>query len=301
MASRRQKIGAVLGGSAVLAFGGYTLGSQSGDGVATGAGSGERSGERGMGPPGFGHGLDDLAERLGVEPDALEQALEDMREERADEGERPGDPHERLSAGLAEKLGLSEQEVEEAFDKLHDSRHSGLASALADELNLEAEDVEAALEKALPMRPRGGQGGPPRARRAPLRRLARELGVSTSQLRNAFMAIRPDKERGHFGPDAAELADALGKSEDEVQTALDELREEHEAEHDARRDEFASELAERLGISADKVKEELPEFGPGPFGGPGGPGGPPHGGPGGPPGGPPGGMPMGPPGGFRGP
>jgi Clp amino terminal domain, pathogenicity island component len=285
MASRRKTIGAALGGAAALSFGGYALGSQAGDGLATGASSGERGGERAPGPPGFGRGLDDLAERLGVETDALEQALEDMREEH---GERRGDPREDLAAGLAEKLGMPEDDVSAALDKLHDGRHAALASALADELGLEADDVEAALDKALPKLPRGAPDGPPargreggpHARRAPLRRLARELGVSNAQLRDAFMAIRPDRsERDRFGPGAAELAEALGRSEEDVQAALDEVREQHEAEHDARRDEFASELAERLGIPVEKVREELPEAGP--RGDPGehrrgGPHGPPH-------------------------
>jgi hypothetical protein len=47
-------------------------------------------------------------------------------------------------------------------------------------------------------------------------------------------------------------------SEADVNKALEELRAEHEAEHEKRRNEMAQALADRLGIDVDKVKDALP-------------------------------------------
>jgi UDP-N-acetylmuramyl pentapeptide synthase len=65
----------------------------------------------------------------------------------------------------------------------------------------------------------------------------------------------------------------MGVEESKLEAAFEKLRAEHEAEHERRRAAFAKALADKLGISAEKVEQELEEA---PFGGRGrgrGPGG----------------------------
>jgi hypothetical protein len=175
---------------------------------------------------------------------------------------------------------------------------------------------------------RGGQG---------LENLAKELGVSASELRKAFRDFQNqngDERRQGF---AAALAKALGKSTEEVEAALDkvedqrggfapwrglnrladalgvsrsqlldalqEVRGSAEGNRKDHRDELVTFLADRFNLSEDKVRDALDKAPCGPGrGGPGGPmgmGGPPGGGPPGM-GGPPEGM-SGPPEGMDGP
>lgn len=163
--------------------------------------------------------------------------------------------------------------------------------------------------------------------------LAKELGVSASELRKAFRDFHEqngDERRQDF---AAALAQALGKSTEEVEAALEKVEGQRgfapwrglnrladalgvsraqllDALREVRggadrnwkedRDELVQFLADRFNLSEDKVRDALakaPKGGPcGPGrGGPGGPMG--MGGPGGPPGGP---GADGPPGGFGG-
>jgi Clp amino terminal domain, pathogenicity island component len=265
MNTRRKQIAALTGTSVAVAFGAYALGSQAGDGSAVaerssssnGATAAFRAVHDGRGPGGpHGAGLAGLADRLGVEESALEDALADIR---------PGNPRrERRDAfaeGLASKLGLDADKVEGALDKLRPDRGgrrnrgnrgdrgpARFASALGRELGVSAAKVRAAFEKV-------HDGGPPRNREAAVKELADELGVTEAKLRSAFDEVKPAGRRG--GPGAAALAKELGVDQDKVEAALKELRAEHEAEHEKRRDEFAKALADRLNIPVDKVKEEL--------------------------------------------
>jgi transcriptional regulator with XRE-family HTH domain len=263
MSKRRKQIGALVGGAAALAFAGYTLGSQTGDGVATADSSSSGSSgrttavhdrDRGdRGPGGFG--LDGLADRLGVEPSALQKALQDLRPRK--------DARDDLAAALAAKLNLDKDDVASKLEKLRpdrDGKHEELAAALAKELGKDAADVRAALEK---VRPEPGDRGRHRRgdRRAALDALAKELNVTPAKLRAAFDEIRPDKpprgdRRGRRGPALDDLAKALGVTTDKLQSAFDEI-------HSERRDAFAKALADKLNIPVSKVKDALPEGGPG--------------------------------------
>lgn len=174
---------------------------------------------------------------------------------------------------------------------------------------------------------RGGPG---------LEDLAKELGVSASDLRKAFRDFHKengDERRQAFAADLAEalgksveeveaalekvegergrrsapwrglnqLADALGVSRNELLDALQKVRGSGDRNWKEHRDELVKFLADRFNLSEQKVRDALAKA---PAGGPCGPG---RGGPGmgGPPGdGPPGGpmgMRGGPPGGMDGP
>lgn len=203
MTTRMRRIGALVGGAAVLSFGGYAVGSQAGDGVAQGKSGGGNQRETprsgGRGGPGA-RGLDNLADRLGVSASTLEQALAYVRSQLRSPA---GDPRDRFAAGLASKLGIDESKVKEALEAQRPGRSEQ------------------------PREARPGRGGP-------------RCGPG-----------------GPGGPDTSALAKALGVDEAKLKTALDELREEHQARHAQRRDEFANALADRLGIDVQKVKDAL--------------------------------------------
>ena len=310
MSTRRKQLGAGLAAAAVLGFGSYALGTQAGDGSASAENSGSsgRPGAETRGPfgPGGGRGgLEDLADRLGVEEAELRAALEELRPDR--DGEHPRD---EFAAALAEALDLPQDQVTEALEQVHRRKHSemedALAEALADELGLEKAAVSAALDKVGP--PRAARRPGPPSRRAINRfhrRLARELGVSKRRLRNALEDARPERFFGPGGGDRdqhlQELAEALGVSKEQLESAMEEVRSGMEERWQERHDEFVNALAERLGIPVERVKEAFPGPPMGMGGPPDGRGGPP-GGMGGPPdgrGGPPGGW-DGPPGGMGG-
>jgi DNA-binding MarR family transcriptional regulator len=238
-----------LAGAVALASGAYALGSQAGDGSAAAA---KTTNAPGYGPPpgargheGPGEHLDALADRLGVKPADLRAALEDIaKAHRADFAQK-----------LADALGIDRAKVDAAFAKLrangpdhaagHDRRHD-FAQDLADALNLSVDKVQAALDKQRDHR------GDPAA-------LAKELGVSAAQLRQAFAKVFRDHRPGGPGrppgPREDALAKALGVTPAKLRAAFDKLRSELGKERDA----FAQELADRLNIDVAKVKAALPD------------------------------------------
>jgi hypothetical protein len=151
MRNPKQKTAVVLTGAVALASGAYALGSQT-------DGSAEAAGDRGPfvhygggpgpgGPRGFG--LDGLADRLGVEEDALRDALEDVRGTLPDKDEVRAD----FAKELAAELGTTEAKVEAALERMREKheqqfeqRRDELAEALAKRLNLDADKVKEALE-----------------------------------------------------------------------------------------------------------------------------------------------------------
>jgi Clp amino terminal domain, pathogenicity island component len=271
MTNRTKTMTAALGGAVALASAAYAIGSQVGDGAATAApsaSSAHRSAAVADGPFGArmahlrggprGDGLSDLADDLGVSEAKLREALEAVREDLAPKG----DPREEHAAALAKALGKSADEVEQAFEKVRDQREAEFAATLARSLNLDAAKVRAALEAVRPDdEDEHRRGGP----RAAFGDLADELGVSEARLRRALREARPSfrgRDRGEAG---ADLAKALGVTTEQLRSAFEQLREDHEAEHERRRAAFVTALAKELGISEDKVRDALPERGP--FGG----------------------------------
>ena len=189
--------------------------------------------ERGGAPPlGFDRGappgLSALADKLGVNTTALMRALRDYH------GQHEGDRRDEFAAKLATALGVSTDKVKSAFDGLHarredrfaarlagalgvdvaqvkaalaklegDRPHSpgDISQKLADELGLDVSDVRAALMKIRPFDAPGGEGpgreGPAPGHHEgamPLRQLARALGVSRADLRDAFRQLRAGVE-----------------------------------------------------------------------------------------------------------
>jgi hypothetical protein len=152
--------------------------------------------------------------------------------------------------------------------------------------------------------------------------VAEKLGVTKRELRNAIQDFHEQKRSEGQDAFAAKLADALGKSVEEVEAALDEakkaradrvgawrglnrlakaldvsradlidalqtLRQDNDKNWESHRDDLVKFLADRFNLSEDQVRDALPDeppAGAGGFRGHGGPGGP-MGGPGGPPGG----------------
>jgi Clp amino terminal domain, pathogenicity island component len=165
MRNRKQTTAIALTGAVALASGAYALGTQSGDGSAEAAGNSARPSAPSMpvhlrGGP---FGLDNLADRLGVDESDLRDALEDARRD------LPGPGHIRddFAEQLAKELGVDTQKVEDALERIRDRakqeferRRDELAQRLADRLNLDVDEVEEALgdfpffEHAAPAPPR---------------------------------------------------------------------------------------------------------------------------------------------------
>src|SRR5687767_9969891 len=201
MRNPRRTTAAVLAGAALLASGAYAVGNQQGDGGALAASARAAEDgrfrpmvERAPGPPPgardtFVHrapaafSLRRIARKLGVTPAALRAALRDVR---------PARPSRMpLFGGLADKLGVSERELREAFEQIHDGHHDG------DRGEHEAE-------------------------------LAAALGVSEEELRDAFEKLHDGRRPS--GDPAQALADALGIEKTKVTEAFETLRENKETE-----------------------------------------------------------------------
>jgi len=257
MTRGKQTTALALAGAVALASGAYALGTQSGDGDASAAptriaapggvpfGHGPR-GFHGGGPRGFGPGVpmfEGLADRLGVSAEKLRAALEDLRT----------DAHDQFAAELATALGIDKAKVSAALEKAKPERPRmraprAFARALAQELGISTAKVRAALAER-----RNRPGGPGD--------LAKALGVTEQQLRDAFHAvmgkIRPPHPPGDR-PGLSNLADELGVTEQQLEDALAKVR----ADHDQLRDELADELAKRLGLDPSKVQQALEESKP---------------------------------------
>ena len=267
MTTRRKQLGAGLAAVVTVGFGAYGLGTQAGDGDAVAARSsgGPAPGPvvfEGPGGPGRAAPLGRLAERLGVERSELEDALAAVRREHERE-----DPRADLAAALADALDLPQERVSEALEQVHSREHDEmrdqLATTLAAELGLSASRVRSALENVEPAGPPGPEGhrrvrGP----RAFLRELAADLGVAPRRLREALEAATPEPSvrpgPGAPGGHLAELANALGVSEDELEQAMEEVRASMESRWEERHEEFVNAVAERLGIPAERVRDALP-------------------------------------------
>ena len=141
MRSRRRSTIIVVGGALAVASVGYGLGTQADDGTAVAGGDQTTiRGGPGRAPPAFVRrgqppGFQDLADKLGVEADKLEQAFRDFHQ--SEEGNRRDD----FAASLAKALGISTDKVTAAFDKVHKKHEARFATRLADALNVDADKV----------------------------------------------------------------------------------------------------------------------------------------------------------------
>lgn len=292
MTGRMKTTAALLGGAALVATGAYALGAQAGDGSAQAAkaraGAADAAGLRAVHADRSRDRFEPfagLASKLGVSQTELDKALAELRTDGFKE-----DRKEAFAPDLAKALGIDAAAVTAALEKVRKqdetergARSDAFAAAVAKELGRSTADVKAAFEKGRPDDPpeppgepdeRGfgagppGAGGPGEARSharrfgPPLGAIAKDLGVSTKELSDALMNARgaagPPKDEQHGEPDA-DLASALGVSQDKVDSAFKKLAEQKRAE-------FAKALADKLGIDVSKVKDALPGDSDGPRG-----------------------------------
>jgi energy-converting hydrogenase A subunit M len=144
---------------------------------------------------------------------------------------RPGPPlsgGDPLAGSLAQALGVDEAKVRDALQKLAPEMKDIFATRLAALLGVDKAKVEDALKNARPLRA-------PRFKR--------------------FMRVRP--------LDLSNLAKDLGVSEDQLKQALMKARQTQAANEAKRRDAFAEALAKRLNLDVQKVKDALGSM-PGP-------------------------------------
>ena len=169
MTNRKKQTAVALAGAVALASGAYAIGTQTGDGSAVAAGdrtaaeAGDEAGRikagaiviAGRGPGvdevrfrgGPGPRLEGLADRLGVEEDALQDAMEDLR------GDIEKPMRDDFAAELAGELKIDEARVEAALERLRaktedrmEAAHDEFVKKLADRLNLDVDKVEDALD-----------------------------------------------------------------------------------------------------------------------------------------------------------
>ena len=204
MTTQRRTHVIVVGGALAIASAAYGLGTQAGGGTAVA--DNNPDGERGAlarGPCGF----DGLAGKLGVDEAKLEAAMRDFREEHAD-GMRAG-----FAQDLGDALGISEERVRAALDKLGERRND----RFGDDRHFRFDERGGPAD--LPPPPAGLRFhfGPP------LRGLASELGITRRELRDALDEIgkrAADRMKERNDKLAEFLADRLGLDVDKVREAL---------------------------------------------------------------------------------
>ena len=162
----------VLAGAVVVASGAYAAGTQVGGGSASAKDDPQDRPERGFmfrgGPP---PGLDNLADRLGVSEEQLENALKSLRDELG--------PKEPLKLKLRGK-GPGPAPASPAFGFVGPS--DDLAQELADELGVEKSKVDKALENI-----RKKHVAEAKEKRDEfLQKLADKLGISVDKVKEAF-------------------------------------------------------------------------------------------------------------------
>jgi DNA-binding transcriptional MocR family regulator len=196
-----------------------------------------------------------------VDADALARAL------RAFHDRETGDRRDEFAASLAKALGISTDRVTAAFEQLHQRHEARFAARLADALGVHADKVQAALDKLMGARPR-----PPEEL---AQALADELGVDVIDVRRALFEARPVRGRRHMdhAMPLRQLAAALGVSRTDLRDAFKELRAGMEKRFEEHQQALAKFLADRFDLSADDVAKALDELphpaGPGPGPGPG--------------------------------
>jgi transcriptional regulator with XRE-family HTH domain len=276
MKTRRTKqLAILLLAGVVLSSGAYALGSQSGGGraIASGANASASSGAsaanvsdrqgprtvRGLRRGARDFGLDALAQKLGVSPTALRDALQALRQAKTPQQRRA----DAIQA-LAGTLGKPVDQVTSAVNSVLPDRgtggprrfHDDFAAALAKALGVDEAKVQAGLDKAR-QDFQSSRGNRDRRDRGALRDtlvndIAAATGVDAAKVRSALQGLRPG--RGVRRDDVRQkLATALGVSTDALDAAFDKVRTQA-------RDQFATELAQQLHIDVQKVKDALASF-----------------------------------------
>jgi hypothetical protein len=239
MTIRGKTLALVLTGGVVLASGGYALGSQAGGGSATAKDEPAPPAGLTVSGPPGPPGLDGLADRLGVTEDQLSDALQSLRSE-----QQPPDP-DALIKELADALGVSQADLKAAMKKLRprfDGPRGGKLCGPPGDGEGQSTHKEFRFD--------GGPGGP----------------------KPAPAPGGPGPRPGPGGPGGAsffffgtgsgfapDLAKELGIDKSKAENALKTFADKQEAAAKERRDAFAQKLADKLGISVDKVKEAMPE------------------------------------------
>jgi ClpA/ClpB-like protein len=247
MTPRTKKTAAALSGALVLASGAYALGSQAGDGSALAGSTPNASrqpagygfgGGPGPGRPGFRGAhrdlLSDAAKQLGVSEDKLSAALEKLRDERKDKAD---DLRAAFAKALAGELGISEAKVESALDERMDER------------------------KGTRKLRRDGRRGD--LRNAFADQLASELGIDKAKVRSALDELHRIRVPG----DLSALATKLGVTEAKLRAALEEVKPgagrpgpggpPNGFDRRGHRDEKLNALAKDLGVSQAKLTAAL--------------------------------------------
>jgi hypothetical protein len=257
MKTPRRTTAIILTGAVALASGAYAIGTQVGGGSAD-ARDGDSDGRRFMFGP--GEPFADLADALGVDSDELRDAMADFRSEHRSERT------DAFEAALAEALGKSTEEVERAFEKLHNSERSALAKRLAEALDLDPGKVEAALEKVKDSPRRNSVPGPGEF----VDDLAAELGVSPDRLEEALREVRPLGPGPRCaGPGPSEsglrdLAKALDVTPSDLRAALRQIWDERGTLRSDGHGELAEFLAQRFNLSVERIEEALDDSLPAP-------------------------------------
>ena len=214
----------------------YGIGTQADGGSSAAAGNNTASNngaaQRGVAPPNFG----DLAQELGVDADALRDALSDFHER------EHTDMRSAFAASLGEALGKPAADVQAAFDALESERRTRFAAQLADALGVDADKVATALEELKDERPGPGARGEPGDFAADL---AEKLGLEAGDVETALMELRPEKrDNGRHGRPHAmplnRLAQELDVTRAELRKALREMRAGANFRPQDRRDELVT-------------------------------------------------------------
>jgi transcriptional regulator with XRE-family HTH domain len=241
----------VVGGALAIASVGYGLGTQADDGTAIADGARERhpgaglAFERGA-PPGFA----ELADKLGVDQDELQQALRDFHDQ-----EHAG-RRDEFAKELADALGISADKVESGLEQLRQRHQDRFAGRLAEALGVDADKVKAALDKVKDERP------------VPfgdfVQKLADELDLDGSEVRSALMEIRPFNGGPHRHRDMPlrQLAAALDVTRADLRAAFRELRSSAANGWEQHQKELAQFLADRFELDVDTVSDALAETAP---------------------------------------
>lgn len=212
----------VVGGALAIASVGYGLGTQADDGTAIADNAADTSTDQdGRAPDRFGGprferrvppGFAALAHKLGVGQSALARALGDFHER------HEADEHDQFASDLAGALGISKAKVQAALEKLHQRRDERF-----DRHEPPGNMPRDAPPPGMPRPPHDGM----RHFGAPLRGLARELGVTRGELRKALRELGKGAA-GRFDQHQKELAQFLANRFDldasTVADALDALR-----------------------------------------------------------------------------